>query len=112
MNQDSLNDPAFEKQLTYVPKEILNVSLSATLRPFTINVAYLVVGERFTSSDDATSVPAYRLVNQNVVLRPMIGEWNVYVKGEVNNLFDVDYQIYRSYPMSKRSYRFTVGVEY
>ncbi len=112
MNQDSLNDPTFEKQLTYVPKEILNVSLSATLRPFTINVAYLVVGERFTSSDDATSVPAYRLVNQNVVLRPMIGEWNVYVKGEVNNLFDVDYQIYRSYPMSKRSYRFTVGVEY
>jgi iron complex outermembrane receptor protein len=112
MNADSPDDPTYGKQLTYVPKDVVNVSLSVGKEIWSVTAVYLYTGERFTSADNALSLPAYRLVNVSAVVRPAIGGMTWQVKGEVANLFDTSYEVFSGYPMPGRAFNVTLGVEY
>ena len=112
MNADSTGDPSYEKQLVYVPKHVMNVSLSLGKENWALTAAYLYTGERFTSADNSQSLPAYRIVNVNAVVRPVLGALTWQVKGEVSNVFDIGYEIFAGYPMPGRAYNLTLGVEY
>jgi vitamin B12 transporter len=112
MNADSTGDPSYEKQLIYVPKDVVNVSLSVGRERWSVTAAYLYTGERFTSADNTLSLTAYRIVNVSAVVRTAMGGVTWQVKGEVANLFDTDYEVFSGYPMPGRAFNVTLGVEY
>jgi iron complex outermembrane receptor protein len=112
MNADSTGDPSYEKQLVYVPKHVVNVALSLGKENWAITAAYLYTDEIFTSADNSRSLPAYRIVNVNAMVRPVMGALTWQLKGEVSNLFDTGYEVFQGYPMPGRAFNVTLGVEY
>jgi outer membrane cobalamin receptor len=111
-NRDYATDSTYDKRIIYVPENVVNLSVSLCLDPLTFNVHHTFVGERFITQDDRQSLPAYRVTNANVILHESLATWKFFLKAEVNNLFDVDYQVFQQYPMPGRSYRCTAGIEY
>lgn len=112
LNSDSLNDPTFEKQLASLPKELLGASFSCAVGPVTLNGAFNFIGERFIAADNSQSLPAYRLTSFNIIWRSAIEPLKPVLKAEVSNVFDVDYQVFNQYPMPRRNYQLTLGLEY
>ncbi len=111
-NRDNATDSTYDKQIIYVPENVVNLSLSLRLDPLTVNVHHTFVGERFTTQDNRQSLPAYRITDANVVIHSTLGTWKIFLKADVNNLLNVDYQVFQQYPMPGRSYRCTAGIEY
>ena len=70
------------------------------------------VGERYLREDNTESLPAYRITSAALLARMTMAGWKLFAKGEVSNLFDSDYEVFRYYPMPKRNYRMTISVEY
>lgn len=111
-NSTTLPDSTLNKQLMFVPKHLFNVLLSVHLVPITFSISHSVVGSRYISEDNTTSLPPYRLTNANVVFRMFVAGWNFYTKVEMNNIFNENYEVFPNYPMPRSSYRLTLGVEY
>lgn len=111
-NRFSDADPTFDRQLIYVPKDVLNTLVSFRLNQVALNVSYNLVGERFIVEDNSAALPAYGLMNVNVrVNADQLGA-SLFLKLELNNVFDKDYEVFKDYPMPQRSYRATVGLQY
>ncbi len=106
------NDQTIGNQLPFVPRGQFNASLSGNLEPFTLNLFYSIVGGRFTDETNAEELPPYRLANANIGIHQTIDAWQFLLKGEVNNIFDEEYEIFKNYPMPKNNYRITISVEY
>ncbi len=68
----------------------------------------MLVGERFAKQQNtpASRVPGY--IDQGVTLSRSfdIGSTQLRAKIQVLNLFDVQYEVVKSYPMMGRNYRF------
>ena len=111
-NRDYSTDSTFDRQIIYVPRHVLNLSVSVHRNPVTVNCYYNVVSTRFTSEDNLSSLPAYRVMAANLILREPVGGWKFVAKGEIDNIFDTDYENFQGFPMPGRSYRFTLGIEY
>jgi outer membrane cobalamin receptor len=111
-NADVPNDPTFDHQLANAPTDVVNISAGVVLNPLVLNVSHAIVGSRYLTLDHTASMPSYRVTNLGVVIRQPFASWKIIAKGEVNNIFDNDYEVIRGYPMPKRNYRLTLGLEY
>ena len=111
-NVDYPNDPTYDRQLVYIPTDNLNITLAVRLNPVTLSLNNTLVGGRYLTADNTASLPSYRLTNANVVVNEPIGTLRILAKAEVNNILDNDYEVFKQYPMPKRNYRVTLGVEY
>lgn len=111
-NSSSTTDSTFNKQLAFIPQNLFKAVLSLHLQPFTINMFRLFTGVRPVNEDNTESLPSYSLTNANIVASVPFGPWEVSAKVEVDNVFNVQYQVYPAYPMPGRTYKLDVGVEY
>ncbi len=112
INRDTEEDPSFNKQLLYLPKDVVNITLMAHLDPFEISLAHSFVGRRYTREDNSQWLPPYHLTHANMLLSIPIGLQKLFLRGEVNNIFDRGYQVFPFYPMPKRNYRIALGLAY
>ena len=98
------NDASVDKQLIYVPKHKLNLTLQANWKDWTLAFYHLYTGKVYTLKDNSESLPAYHLdhlfLYKNWTYRNLKG--NVFVKA--NNIFGVNYQVIAQFPMPLRSY--------
>jgi outer membrane cobalamin receptor len=110
-NEDFPGDPTFDKKLVYVPERVVNFSATASVYGLAFYVRESWVSRRFTSETNDKQLPAY--VTTDIALRRSfeLRGTNLFVKGEVTNLFDESYQVISSYPMPLREFRVTGGVE-
>ncbi len=111
-NSASPTDSTYDKHLIDVPSHLLKGTLTFHLQTLTVNLSGTFTGLQFTTEDNARSLPSYAVINANAVERLVLGGWAVDVKGEVSNLFDVNYQVVQYYPMPGRTFRLSVGVVY
>ena len=116
---DQPGDPSYNKQLIYIPQEMLNISLSCTLHPdisflqeVGVYAADQFVGFRFYSTDNTVYLPSYAIVSVGLRMRTLIGGMRILARCNIENLLDEDYQVVIGYPMPMRSYRITVGAEF
>ena len=119
VSADYPGDPTTDKQLIYVPRRTATVAVrtffgfnTAVLRECDAALSYSFVGSRYTTEDNADSLPSYWVANASVRSRVGWGTLTLSIRLEVNNLFDEDYQVILSYPMPRRSFRLTVGLDY
>ena len=119
LSADQPGDPSYNKQLIYIPQEMLNISISSTLHPdisFIQGVGAYVAGQfigyRFYSTDNTSYLPSYSIASLGLRLRALVGGMGILARCNVENVFDKDYQVIIGYPMPMRSYRITVGAEF
>jgi outer membrane cobalamin receptor len=105
-------DPSYNKQLPYVPRHTANLSVRIDLGRASVNLLHSIVGERFTTDDNSTSLAGYRLTHGNVRANIPVGSSVLFAKFEVDNIFDRDYEVFQHYPMPRGSVRFSLGAEY
>lgn len=111
LNSEGANDPTYNKQLIYLPKEQTKVGISLNYQFISLNLNQIFIGKRFTDEANTKSLPSYSLIDVNLVLERPILSVNFRTKFEVNNISNIDYQNIADYPMPLRSYRFTLGIE-
>lgn len=111
-NKDSPIDPAYRKQLVYIPRSSGVMGGSFRSGIGTINIQNSITGLRFINTDNTKSLPAYILTDVNVVNKISLENIRVIVSCAVNNLFDTQYQSVLDYPMPGRMYRISMGIEY
>jgi vitamin B12 transporter len=111
-NRDQENTPTYGKQLPYVPKSSGTLGFVCAVEIGKIGFEESLVGTRFTDAVNAQSLPAYALTNVNFSKTFPLSSTKMTVRCIVQNLFDVDYQSYPSYPMPGRSVRVSAEVEY
>ncbi|HZY10957.1 MAG TPA: TonB-dependent receptor, partial [Bacteroidota bacterium] len=111
-NRDSDDDPTYRKQLIYTPNHLFNFMTSLNVSQWWLNLQYNIIGSRFTDRENTKSLAQYRIVNVNLIHRESMSSLRFTSKLEVNNLIDYNYEVFQYYPMPKRNYRFTIGVEF
>ena len=116
---DNPGDPSFDKQLIYIPQEMMNIAIAfrqkfhfSFLKEFSERLAHQFVGYRFYSTDNVEFLPSYSITNVSLRGRVKISGALLSIGCGVENIFNEDYQVIVGYPMLLRSYRCTVGFDY
>jgi outer membrane cobalamin receptor len=106
----SENDKKQGKQLIYIPVNTFNSLVSLSRWQFYLQYNFMYVGDRFTSPDNLTFMPAYNL--SNIILGKSINLKDICLnlQIEIKNLFNLDYQSIASRPMPGINYAFTLKV--
>ena len=108
----TLSSPDEEKRLIYRPDHKFDVSAGLTLGRFDANLNYRIVGKRYTSADNTTSLPAYKLLNGNINYVFVLSELTIRTKVQVQNLLNGSVYILEGYPIPGREFRLSVNIEY
>ncbi len=111
-NLGSPNDSTFNKQLIFVPQHLASISFAIHIGPQTLNIIHTIVGTRYASEDNSRSLSPYRLTHANIVVHLPVGRWKFLAKVEVNNVLDYSYEVFPNFPLPRRNYRATLGIEY
>lgn len=111
-NINTLNPDFNNKQLIYVPLNIVNASLALKYKNSGVNVFYNFTDKRFTDPYNDKYLPAFVTVDGNVFYMLDIYGVNSTIRMEVNNIFNENYQVVSGYPMPLRNLKFSVNLEY
>jgi iron complex outermembrane receptor protein len=118
-NEDFPNDPSYNKQLIYIPKEMFKSSFmfnyltsSKLIKYVSFNVFYNFTGKRFVNFENTVFVQYFKLLDANLVTAVNIFESELSLKFLINNFLNEDYQVVSGYPMPLRNYKFEISYKY
>ncbi|MEW6511450.1 MAG: TonB-dependent receptor [Bacteroidota bacterium] len=109
-SEDYPGDPTRGKYLVYVPRQNVALSASAKVGDATLCIRHTWSSYRYATEINDRFLPSYSLTSAAVRYAFPLGPLTAAVKGEVENLFNVSYQIIASYPMPLRQFRGSVEV--
>lgn len=105
------NDQAVDKQLPYTPQHQLNATFKIKQEAFSAFVSTCYVGERSITADNPRLMPSYQLFNLGLGYSKLqLGNVQIPVSFQVNNLFNTDYQVLYLRAMPGRSYQFNLSI--
>ena len=111
-----LSDPTDEKtygyQIRYTPRHSGGATVRWESEWVNLGASAMVVGHRYAyqQNNDASRMPAYCDVGLSADRRFNLRSSVLFVKAQVFNLFDVQYEVVRYYPMMGRNFR--IGITY
>ena len=111
-NKSPGDDPAFEKQLLYIPRHSANSFAALRLDPVRITLSHLLVGRRFTTNDHLSLLPEHHLFDAAVTTMLGWQQATIVLSAQVKNIFDRSYNVVPEYPMPGRSLRVGIGFGY
>ncbi len=91
------------KQLMYTPLHKTNTNLGLEYRRVRISGSYNHVGERYTSSDNSSSLWPYYFVNLEISKSITLACYTLKMYLQANNITNQNYQIIQNYPIAGRS---------
>jgi len=97
-------DESDGKQLIYIPEHKGNTALQANYKNTFVKVNYQWIGERFTTTDNTESLPAYNLLDISIGKSFKFKQHIFQVELGANNFLDVEYQAIEWRPMPNRNY--------
>jgi iron complex outermembrane receptor protein len=105
-------DAAYKKQLIYTPEQryFINATLSCKTIVFSYNHSY--TGLQYVSSDNLERLPAYFLGNLSLQKTFTVLKQHLTSQFEVLNIWDVEYQSNRYFPMPGRSFKFSILISF
>lgn len=104
----------YRNQIPYTPVHSGSVIGGLDWRNLGVNYSYIYTGERY---DQSANIPANYVqpwYTHDIAFhyRKPIGDKNIKLSAEVNNLLDQNYAVITNFPMPGRSYRFTLSYSY
>ena len=108
----SPEDKSLGMQLIYIPENTYNGTLNLNCWNFTLGYNLSFVDKRYTSSDNQSYMPGYSL--SNIILGKSFNLPNFVISllAKVNNLFNLDYQSVKNWPMPGINYSLTAKFEF
>ncbi len=100
------------KRLIYRPDSKLDIAGGIKIGQLNLNLNYRVVSKRYTSTDNAQTLPNYHLFNGNVGYGLKIAGFSIKTKLDVLNILDKSVYLNDGFPMPGREVRFTMGLSY
>ena len=100
-------ESAIGERLPYAPQEIFNGTATLLLGDISATATWSYVSHRYALKNENPSslLPHYALVGGGVSWRGVLWEMGLGIRIECLNIFDIDYQVIRGYPMPGRSVR-------
>ena len=107
-------DPAnktYGHQIPYTPRHSGNISLTAHAKWFNLGYSVLLAGKRYSMGQNSESSLVKGYVDQGITLSREfhLHKGSINAKVQVLNLFDVQYEVIKNYPMMGRNYRFSLS---
>ncbi|WP_229217025.1 TonB-dependent receptor plug domain-containing protein [Dyadobacter luteus] len=100
------------KQLTYIPKHSGNVNLFTAYRNFRLTGQLLAVSRRYTRTDNSLYLDSYVLANLLAETNYNLGNMQLRIQGQVNNIGNSFYLNVRSNAMPGRSFAINLLLSY
>jgi vitamin B12 transporter len=98
------NDETIGRQLIYVPHITQQHQLLAAFKTWHVGVLQQYVGMRYTTSDNSTWLNDYSLTSLVAGKQINIKRFALVLSGQINNLWNTDYQAIADRPMPGRNY--------
>jgi vitamin B12 transporter len=111
-NRDNEADPAFNKQLIYIPANMTKFGLNVHYSFISLNMNDILTGKRFIDEANTKSLALYNVINGNIIINIPTSYGKIWAKVEMNNILNRDYQVIYDYPMPLKNYKLTIGYEY
>ncbi len=118
-NKDFEDDPTYNKQLIYIPIEMVKASImmnylttSKLLKFVSFNLFYIFSTRRYTNFENTDFVPRYDVLDANVSIGFNIMNMETALKFIVNNMLNEKYQVISAYPMSLRNFKLEISLKY
>ena len=110
---DNGDGGTYRGQIAYIPRHSGSVIGHLGLKQFDLNYSFIYVGERWHVS---ANIPAnheqpWYTHDLGASYRFALGKVAMKVTGEVNNVFNQQYDVIHNYPMPGRNYRFTLKID-
>ena len=102
---------SYGHQIPYTPRHSGNLSLTATTPWVDLGYSVMLVGERYRLYQNTAANLVQGYVDQGITLTRTFDLWHgtLKAKAQVLNLFDVQYEVVRGYPMMGRNYRIGIA---
>lgn len=105
------NDQSIGKQLPYTPEHQANAKLELKKSNFTGFISTYYVGERAVTADNPRMMSSYQLFNLGLGYDQLtVGELQVPISFQINNLFNTDYQVLYLRAMPGISYQLNLSI--
>ncbi len=106
------SDSFYLDQIPYTPKHTLTLNGGLNKNKFGIYYNYIFSSARYDTSNNLPEyyVAGYGVSDASAVYSFVFKKQAFNVSAEVNNLFNKNYDVIRSYPMPGRSFRFTFQI--
>jgi outer membrane cobalamin receptor len=110
-----VSDPAsstYQNQIPYTPKNTLALNAGVNYKQLGIYYNHILSSSRYYTGNNVPDyyVPGYSVSDASAVYNFITGKLPVTASLEVNNLFNKNYSIIRSFPMPGRSYRLSIQI--
>ncbi len=112
MTKSSLSnyDLSEGKQLIYIPKQNFYSALKGMYKKWALLAEYEYTGMRFTTPDNAISLPAYGLFNATISKTIIYKKLNTTLHIKCRNILDTEYQTIQWYPMPGRYFEAGISI--
>lgn len=107
------DEKSFGHQIPYIPKHSIGAALYFKTPWGNIGYRLTYVGKRYFKQQNtpSTLLPSYADQCLSIDRTFRLKSVNLKLRGEINNLFDVQYEVVKSYPMMGRNYRLSIVFE-
>ena len=118
-NQDYPGDPSYNKQLIYLPKEMVKASImlnylttSKFIKFVSFSLFYNFSTRRYTNFENTEFNPRYDVLDGNIGLGFQQGDVEFGLKFIANNIFNESYSVLPGYPMPLRNFKMELNIKY
>jgi iron complex outermembrane receptor protein len=118
-NIDYPGDPSFNKQLIYIPKEMIKASImlnylttSKFIKYVSFSLFYNFSTRRYTNFENTEFIPRYDVLDGNIGLGFQKEQIEFSVKFIANNILNENYSVLPGYPMPLRNYKLELNIKY
>jgi vitamin B12 transporter len=108
----NIQSSTYLEQIPYTPKHTLAVNASVNYNQLGVYFNHILSSSRYYTGNNVPEyyVPGYAISDASAVYRFINGKTPVTASAEINNLFNKNYSIIRSFPMPGRSYRLSIQI--
>lgn len=108
------NELVAGNQLIYIPRHVVRMNLNLMYRGFTIGCHGSLTGSRETieSADPMMRLPAYGIVDILSGYDKQFGKIHTGIHFQIENLFDKQYEVIRSYAMPRRTFHIMLTLDF
>lgn len=118
-NSDFPGDPSFNKQLIYLPQNVIKSSIMLNYLPtsniiklVSFNIFFNYYSKRYSDFENIKFEPPYFVLDGNVICEFKLSKLLINLKLAVNNILNKNYSVISSYPMPLRNFKIEVYFKY
>ncbi len=117
--EDYPGDPTYNKQLIYLPKEMVKTSIminylttSKILKYVSFSLFYNFSTRRYTNFENTQFVPRYDVLDGNLGFGTKLYGVETGIRFIVNNIMNEDYAVLPGFPMPLRNFKIELNIKY